>query len=79
MAVKARFESPKSASAPPAKPEKPASAARPIVPTTLSNVPSAGMNTEGGEFDYMDNLNGLAYEAALSKMPNDQHNRFLMN
>ena len=75
--VKARFEPTKSDSTVSRAGRR--ETTRPVMPATLTNVPSAGMNTEGGEFDYMDKLNGLAYEAALSKLSEDQRNRFLMN
>jgi len=51
--------------------------ARPELPKTLANIPAADSNIESGEFDYIDKLSGLAYEAAIAKMSDEQRDRFL--
>ena len=52
------------------------------VPKTLANVPAAdqdasGRGAEGGEFAFMDNLHGIAYENAMARMTDVQRDRFL--
>lgn len=47
-------------------------------PKTLSGLPEAGRETEGqGEFSHLDNLSGLDLEKALSRMSQDQQDRYL--
>lgn len=48
------------------------------LPKTLSNIPSADSSLDnGGEFDYLENLSGLAYEKAIAKLSPDALDRFL--
>ena len=48
------------------------------LPKTLSGLPEAGRETEGqGEFSHLDNLSGLDLEKALSRMSQDQQDRYL--
>jgi len=49
----------------------------PKIPKSLSNVPAADTNSDDGEFAYMDNLSGLAYEGAIAKMSEDTRERFM--
>jgi len=53
-------------------------AAKPVnAPKTLGDLPAAEANEDGGEFAYMDRLQGLDYEKALMKMSPDQYERFM--
>jgi hypothetical protein len=58
---------------------KPPSSKKPMpdLPTTLSNIPAAETNTEANnEFDHLDTLGGLEYEAAVAKLTDEQRVRF---
>ena len=53
-------------------------AAKPLnSPKTLADIPAADVNDDGGEFAYIDKLNGLAYERAIAKLSPDQYERFM--
>lgn len=45
-------------------------------PKTLTNIPAAEEETERGEFDYLDKLNGEAYEKAFAKLTKEQIARY---
>jgi len=48
------------------------------VPQTLSGLPAAaGSEVSGGEFDYLEKLSGVEYEAALAKLSPEQQARYL--
>lgn len=49
-----------------------------VVPKTLSNLPAADLSeTDGGEFAYLEKLDGIALEAALRKLSPEQEQRYL--
>lgn len=48
------------------------------IPKTLADViPASGNSTSADEFAHLDNLSGLEYEQALSKLPKDAEERYL--
>jgi hypothetical protein len=47
------------------------------LPKTLGDVPAAAENVDGGEFAFMDKLDGMDYETAVARMTPDQKARFL--
>lgn len=75
--VRSRFDGAKRSTSPDDQKKISASKSRPEFPVTLANIPAADSNVESAEFDYMDNLSGMAYEAAIAKMSDDQRARFL--
>lgn len=46
------------------------------VPTTLGDVPANTPNDSGGEFDYLDKLEGLEYEEEIAKLTPEQEARY---
>ena len=55
-------------------------AAKPVdAPRTLADIPSAEANNDAGEFAAIDKLQGLDYERAISRMSEDQYDRFMSN
>jgi hypothetical protein len=53
-------------------------AAHPDIPKTLANVPSAEANEDGGdEFAWLDKLKGMDYERALSKLSENERERYM--
>jgi F0F1-type ATP synthase membrane subunit c/vacuolar-type H+-ATPase subunit K len=48
-----------------------------VLPTTLAGIPSAALNTDTGEFAHLENLSGMEYEAALSKLTPEQQAKYL--
>ena len=46
-------------------------------PVTLGQVPAAEANSDDGEFAHIDKLSGLDYEKAISRMSEDQKDRFM--
>ncbi len=75
--VRSRFDGAKRITSPDDQKKISASKSRPELPVTLANIPAADSNVESAEFDYMDKLSGMAYEAAIAKMSDDQRARFL--
>lgn len=47
------------------------------LPKTLGDVPAAAENVDGGEFAFMEKLDGMDYENAVARMTADQKARFL--
>jgi len=62
---------------PPKLESVPAPEPKPQIPQTLSNIPSADTNIEGGEFDFIDKLDGMEQEAAIAKLSAEQYDRYL--
>jgi len=53
-------------------------AGKPVsAPKTLADIPAAEANQDSGEFAYLDKLNGMAFERALSKLSPDQYERYM--
>lgn len=49
-----------------------------LVPNTLSNVPAADSSeAAGGEFAYLDKLEGIELERALARLPKEKQDRYL--